>query len=137
MAPSRFSSGTAVAALTLCFAACSVAGVPCAGDPHHQVGDSWQCSQPCANIDVMPTCSCNDDGTISAVGCESVGESDDLGMSAEQAAEQATEETVVRMAVGVTLLCFFACAAICFFLCVKGGSDKASTLVREMEEAEE
>lgn len=36
---------------------------PCAGDLTKNVGDSWLCANKC------DTCTCNDDGSITAAGC--------------------------------------------------------------------
>ena len=40
------------------------------------------------------------------------------------------------MALGVALLFFCCLSAVCFFMCVRGGSKHAATLVRELEEAD-
>ena len=46
--------------------------------------------------------------------------------------EPVFEATVVRIAVFISLI-LLGCLIICFFMCRKGGSHKASQLVREME----
>ena len=99
---------------------------PCAGDPAHQIGESWLCDNQC------DTCTCLDDGTISAaggVGCHGGG---DDGV----AAEQQFEATVVRMAMAFALVFLVCCLGVCFMLCVKGGSKQASAVVRELEDAD-
>lgn len=93
---------------------------PCAGDPSHQVGDTWLCDNRC------DMCTCLNDGSISAGGC-------DNGQNDDAAFEQQFESTVVHLAIGFALVFFVCFLAVCFFMCVKGGNEKASVLVAELE----
>ena len=103
-------------------------GTPCAGDLTKEIGDSWLCDDKCN------TCTCNDDGTISATGlcC-----GPDCPEEGPAPMEPVFEATVVRIAVFFISLILLGCLIICFFMCRKGGSHKASQLVREMEMEED
>ena len=103
-------------------------GTPCAGDLTKEIGDSWLCDVKCN------TCTCNDDGTISATGlcC-----GPDCPEEGPAPMEPVFEATVVRIAVFFISLILLGCLIICFFMCRKGGSHKASQLVREMEMEED
>ena len=98
----------------------------CRGDPNHQVGESWTCDDACF------TCTCAPDGTIHAGDniC-------DQGGDQSTPPEEQFETTVVRLALAFCFVFIVCCAAVCFMMCVRGGSKNASTLVREMHEAEE
>ena len=47
------------------------------------------------------------------------------------------EATLVRVGMFGILLVFAAGMVICFFMCCKGGSDKAAVIVRELHEADD
>ena len=95
----------------------------CAGDPTKNVGDSWLCANGC------DTCTCLDDGSISAAGC--------FPEDGGEPPEAEFEETVVRIATYFAALCFVCCLAVCYMLQKKGGATNAAQLVRELEDIEE
>jgi hypothetical protein len=95
------------------------ASMPCREDPLHTISDTWTCDNP------QCVCTCPDGSVIPV--CES---------EEKLPTEPAFEATIVRLAVGVALI-FGACfGAVCFFMCVRGGSKNAAMIVREMEEAD-
>lgn len=119
---------TASASVTPMVATASASDAPCKGDPNHNVGDNWLCDDKCN------TCTCLDDGSISATGlcC-----GDGCTAGPEQPEEPVFEATVVRVAFFFVCLVLLGCLVLCFFMCTRGGSKNASTLVREMEELED
>lgn len=110
--------------LTALLGAAATVSQPCTGDPSHNVGDSWLCDNGC------DTCTCEDDGSITAAGCDRGGVDDDA------AAEVAFEAFVVKIALAFALVFVCCLVGVCYLMCVKGGSHKASALVREMEDEE-
>ena len=108
----------------------STTGEPCKGDPNHDVGDSWQCDDKCN------TCTCLEDGSISATGL-CCGENCPTAPAQPEEPGAVFEATVVRVAVFFISLVLIGCLILCFFMCTRGGSKNASVLVREMEDAED
>ena len=98
---------------------------PCAGDPAHNVGDSWLCDNGC------DTCTCLDSGEISAAGCDR----GDEGTAAAEASEQ-FEALIVKIAGGFALIFVCFLIFVCYLMCVKGGSDNSSSIIRQMEDEE-
>lgn len=119
---------TLLLGLLLMVATASASAAPCKGDPNHNVGDNWLCDDKCN------TCTCLDDGSISATGlcC-----GDGCTAGPEQPEEPVFEATVVRVAFFFVCLVLLGCLVLFFFMCTRGGSKNASTLVREMEELED
>ena len=99
---------------------------PCPGDPSRDESDSWVCDDGCS------VCTCSPDGTVLAGGCGA----ENVGLSID-ASSPAGEEAVVNFAIAIIVLFIALFIFVCFLMCRKGGSRKASQLVREMEDAEE
>ena len=55
----------------------------------------------------------------------------------DQPEEPAFEVYFVKSAVFFISLVLIGCMILCFFMCTRGGSKNASTLVREMEDQED
>lgn len=126
--------------------------VPCREDPSKSIGETWTCSDPCF------TCTCEADGHVASVpavttdpSCAQPANDSDDSAEVSNALNwpslvtdkgcsrwsQVFEATLVRVGMFGILLVFAAGMVICFFMCCKGGSDKAAVIVRELHEADD